>query len=613
MREYTPSMYIRRSQQKHPKTGEVYATYRLVESCRTSEGKVRQQTLLNLGSHFSIPVEDWKALAARIEEMQRGQLSLLAQDPVLEQEAQRIAKLLTSKTAQRQGSSQQKPGALADYQSVDLNSIDHHDIRKIGAEHVALSVAKQIKLMEIMDTLGFNQRQKQVALANIIGRLVHPGSELSTHRYLTTNSALDELLDTDFSDIGLQNLYQSSDRLLKHKDAIETALYQNEKQIFQFDEVITLYDLTNTYFEGRCVGNTKARYGRSKEKRTDRCLVALGLVLDSSGFPKKSKIYPGNVSEPKTLEEMLTMLQSNKEAIVVMDAGIATEDNIEWLKKNKYRFIVVSRKRNLTMPATEKRVLLKEENNNQVEAVLVTNDETSELELYCHSQAKEGKSKEMVSKSCARYEDELNKLSLGLHKKKGTKKYEKVMERLGRLKEKFSRVNPLYDINVTPDEQNKYTLAITWTRNENKASTKQAGIYCLRTNQKQLDANTLWDIYTTLTDLESAFRSLKSELGMRPIYHQKEERVDGHLFISILAYHLLHSIRYQLKAQGIHASWQTLRETLSTHCRITTTLKLENDKVVKIRKTGSPNAEQAAIYHALKINTHPAKTEKAFF
>lgn len=606
-------MYIRKSQQKHPKTGEVYATYRLVESYRTAEGKVRQQTLLNLGSHFSIPVEDWKTLAARVEELLHGQLSLLDQNQCLEHEAQRIVKLLTTRTAQRQSSSQQNLQIGADYQSVDLNSIEHHDVRTIGAEHVAVSVAKQIKLIEIMEDLGFNQRQKEVALANIIARLVHPGSELSTHRYLTTNSALDELLDTDFSDIGLQNLYQSSDRLLKHKEAIEAALYQNEKDIFQFDEMITLYDLTNTYFEGRSTGNNKAQYGRSKEKRTDCCLVALGLVLDSSGFPKKSKIYSGNVSEPKTLEEMLTMLQSNKETIVVMDAGIATKENIEWLKNNHYRFIVVSRKRNLTMPDVENRVLLKEEKNNQVEAVLVSNDETNELELYCHSQAKEEKSKEIVSKSCTRYEDELNKLSQGLHKKKGTKKYAKIMERIGRLKEKFSRVNQLYDIQVIPDEQNQQAVAITWARNEYKVHNKQAGIYCLRTNQKQLDANTIWGVYTTLTDLESAFRSLKSELGMRPVYHQKEDRVDGHLFISILAYHLLHSIRYQLKAHGIHDSWQTLRETLSTHCRITSTLKLENGKVVKIRKTASPTAEQSAIYHALKINTHPAKTEKAFF
>jgi len=606
-------MYIRKSQQKHPKTGELYSTYRLVESYRTAEGKVRQQTLLNLGSHFSIPIEDWKALAARVEEILHGQLSLLDQNQCLEHEAQRIAKLLTAKTAQRQSSSQQNLQIGADYQSVDLNSIEHHDVRTIGAEHVAVSVAKQIQLMEIMEALGFNQRQKEVALANIIGRLVHPGSELSTHRYLTANSALDELLGTDFSDIGLHNLYQSSDRLLKHKDAIEAALYQNEKEIFQFDEMITLYDLTNTYFEGRSTGNNKAQYGRSKEKRTDCCLVALGIVLDSSGFPKKSKIYSGNVSEPKTLEEMLTMLQSNKETIVVMDAGIATEENIEWLKNNHYRFIVVSRKRNLTMPDIENRVLLKEEKNNQVEAVLVSNDETNELELYCHSQAKEEKSKELVSKSCTRYEDELNKLAQGLHKKKGTKKYAKIMERIGRLKEKFSRVNQLYDIQVIPDEQSQQAVAITWVRNENKEHSKQAGIYCLRTNQKQLDANTIWVVYTTLTDLESAFRSLKSELGMRPVYHQKEDRVDGHLFISILAYHLLHSIRYQLKAHGIHDSWQTLRETLSTHCRITTTLKLENGKVVKIRKTASPNAEQSAIYHALKISTHPAKTEKAFF
>lgn len=606
-------MYIRKSQQKHPKTGEIYATYRLVESYRTAEGKVRQQTLLNLGSNYCVPVEQWKELALRITEIQNGQLNLLEIEPGLEQEALRIAKLLTKKTAKQQAHTQQSDKNTTDFQTVDINSLNHQDIRKIGAEHVALSIARQIKLPEILDSLGLNQRQKEAALANIITRLVHPGSELATHRYLTIDSALDELLDTDFTDIGLKNLYKVSDLLLKHKDFIESTLYQNEKDIFQFDELITLYDLTNTYFEGRTIQNPKAQYGRSKEKRADCCLVALGMILDASGFPKKSKIYPGNVSEPKTLEEMLGMLSHNKEAIVVMDAGIATEDNITWLKNNDYRFIVVSRKRNLSMPCGETKVVLKESKDNQVEAVLVNNEETNELELYCHSQAKEAKSKEMVSKSCERYENELNKLAQGLNKKQGTKKHEKIIERLGRLKEKYSRVNQLYDVQVTADEQKMNATSITWTRNHDQATLKQAGIYCLRTNQTCLDANTLWNIYTTLTDLESAFRSLKSELGMRPVYHQKEDRVDGHLFISILAYHLLHSIRYQLKAQGIHSSWQILREILSTHCRITSTLKLENGKVVKIRKTSSPNAQQAAIYNALKISTHPVKTEKAYF
>ena len=385
------------------------------------------------------------------------------------------------------------------------------------------------------------------------------------------------------------------------------------KNIFQFDEVITLYDLTNTYFEGRCINNGKAQYGRSKEKRADCCLVALGMILDSSGFPKKTKIYPGNVSEPKTLEDMLTLLDGSKKAVIVMDAGIATENNIQWLKSNEYQYIVVSRKRNLTMPAGQEPVILKQEKNNQVEAVLISNTENDELELYCHSEAKEGKSRELLSKSCTRFEDELTKLTQGLNKKGCTKKYEKVIEKLGRLKEKYSQVAQLYEIDVQSDTSRQLTTSITWVRCEEKAEKKQTGIYCLRTNQKDLDAQTLWNIYTTLTDLESAFRSLKTELGMRPVYHQKEERVDGHLFISILAYHLLHTIRYQLKQKQIHASWQSIREILDTHCRITSSLKLENGNIVRIRKTSKPNPQQSAIYQALNLNLIPLKTEKTLF
>jgi transposase len=605
-------MYIRKSQQKHTKTGEVYSSYRLVASYRNAEGKVRQETLFNLGSQFSIPQTEWKTLVRRIEEIQRGQCSLFSLDHCLEKEAERIAKLLIRKSSEQSSPTPVRVEHPTNYQSVDVNSLEHNDVRKIGAEHVALQAAKQIKLDEILLSLGFTQRQQEIALASIIGRLVHPGSELNTYRYLTRDSALDELLGTDFSDIGLQNLYKISDQLLKHKETIECRLYQHEKDIFQFNEIITLYDLTNTYFEGQRSQSLKKQYGRSKEKRSDCCIVSLGMVLDASGFPKKSKIYPGNVSEPKTLAEMLSMLSDNKESIVVMDAGIATEENITWLKSEGYRYIVVSRKRNLVMPPDHDAIILKESKINQVEATLVSNDETNELELYCHSQAKEAKTKMMLSKASQRYEEELKKLAQGLRKKRGTKKYEKIMERIGRLKEKYSKVGQLYEIYIESNEERTLVTEITWERNEEKASTKQAGIYCLRTNQKDLDAQTLWEVYTTLTDLESAFRSLKSELGLRPIYHQIEPRIDGHLFISIVAYHLLHTIRYQLKHQGINANWQTLREVLETHSRITSTLKLESGGIVKIRKTTSPNADQLAIYNALRIESRPAKTETAY-
>ena len=171
--------------------------------------------------------------------------------------------------------------------------------------------------------------------------MIAPGSEVSTVNYLRNNSALDEVLDTDFSNLHKNRLYKISDLLLKNQGAIESALYRKEQELFNFSEVVTLYDLTNTYFEGESLKNDNAALGHSKEKRTDCKLVTLALVLDASGFPKKSYIFKGNISEAGTLESMLNAL-SNKSPIVVMDGGIATEDNIEWLNDNDYKYLVIS-------------------------------------------------------------------------------------------------------------------------------------------------------------------------------------------------------------------------------------------------------------------------------
>lgn len=609
-------MYIRIVTQKNKNTGAVYATHRLVESYRNAQGKVRQHVLLNLGCQFDLPKDQWKLLADRIEEIRQGQQALIQLESFFEKEAQRIAKLVIQKFSETPVVEKNKKQTTkpTDYQTVNVNSIYHQHVRKIGAEYLGFHAAKQLNLDKILLDIGFNQKQIHLALGNIIGRLVRPGSELNTHRYLSEQSALDELLDTDFSNLSLNNFYQIADLIFKNKKTIEKALYQREKDLFNFEETITLYDLTNTYFEGRCLSNSKAHYGRSKEKRSDCPLVALGMVLDASGFPKKSEIFPGNVSEPKTLQQMLETLGENRNATIVMDAGIATEENLTWLRSIDRRYIVVSRKRNLVMPEDKERVITKEDKNNLVQVSLVDNTETNELELYCHSTAKEAKTKQMISKAIARYETELQKVKEGLHKKGCTKKHEKVLEKIGRLKQKYKKVGKLYDVSVIADQQNENTINITWERKEDESGySKKMGIYCLRTNQKDLDEETIWKTYTMLTELEAAFCSLKSELGFRPIYHQKENRIDAHLFISIIAYHILHTIRYQLKEKGIHSSWQTLREVMDTQCRITTTLQLKNDKTVQIRKTSSPDTNQMKIYAALDIDTHPGQTETAYF
>lgn len=595
----------------------MYATYRLVESYRNTAGKVRQQTLLHLGVGFSIDKIHWGTLVARIEAISRGQQTLIALEESLEKEAQRISKLLVKNApkvdaARATARSSEQSNPSTDYQRVDLNTVRHQHVRRVGVEHLGLSAAEQLQLPAILSSLGFNAKQVNIALGNIITRLVQPGSERATHYYLTEQSGLDELLGADFSALPLKSLYQISDQLMKHKAAIEAALYQREQNLFNLTEVVMLYDLTNTYCEGRCLANPKAQYGRSKEKRSDCPLVTLGMLLDSSGFPKRSDLFPGNASEPATLQMILTQMVHNKKPTIVMDAGIATEENLTWLKSEGYYYIVVSRKQCLVMPEAEKKTLVKSALHNQVEVCLVKNEATEELELYCHSEAKEEKTKQMLGKMESRYLMELEKCAAGLSKKQGMKKYSTVLTKLGRIKEKYKKIAQYYEVSVETDEEKTLVIVINWSK-KGIPVTKEKGIYCLRSNRCDLDAETLWKTYTMLTELEAAFRSLKSELGLRPIYHQKENRIDGHLFISTLAYHLLHTIRYQLKESGIGKSWERIRNIFSTQCRITTTFQHENGKTVEIRKTTSPDTNQRLMYEALNIKTHPGKTQKRMF
>ncbi|MCP5019596.1 MAG: IS1634 family transposase, partial [Ketobacter sp.] len=282
----------------------------------------------------------------------------------------------------------------------------------------------------------------------------------------------------------------------------------------------------------------KAKFGRSKEKRTDCPLVTLGLVLDGSGFPRKSRIFPGNVTEGDTLERMLAGLGVARGAIVVMDAGIASEDHIDWLKDNGYRYLVVSRKRKRDFDENEA-ITVKHTPAQKVRVQRRINQETGEIELYCHSEMREKKEQAIQDRFAERFEQSLQTVADGLHKKGKLKRYDKVLVRIGRLKEKYARAAQHYEIKVTPDPDSDNAKAIHWTRKE-KPNTQAThpGVYCLRTDLDDWDEKTLWNTYTMLTDLEAVFRSMKTELGMRPIYHHKEDRVSGHIFITLIAYHL---------------------------------------------------------------------------
>ena len=602
-------MFIRRTSIKSRRTGEPYYTYRLVESVRAAEG-VRQRTLLNLGRHFEVPRQQWGALAQRIEQLVSGQGDLVPVelDPRWEEAAQRYAaQVIRAKARLDEG----RAAEAADYQSVDVNSLELVRPRSVAVEHVALEVLRQVELDKKLEDLGFNGPQQAAAIATIVARMAAPGSELATHQWLQQQSALGELIDFDFTRLSLMALYRVSDQLPSHKEAVEAFLYTRERTLFEFEEVITLYDLTNTYFEGSGRANANAALGHSKEKRSDCPLVTLALVLDGSGFPKRSQVFTGNASELKTLAEMLGTLadgETSTPPTVVLDAGIASEENIAWLVEHHYCYLVVSRKRHREFEAGEA-VQIKEDGDLRIQAQRVVNADTGEVELYCHSSQREKKEQGMAELFAKRFEAALKKLASGLHTKGTVKHYPKVLERVGRLREKYPRAAQYYEITVEPDPSGGKARALHWKRTKPIDQTLP-GVYCLRTNQAQWDEATLWRTYTMLTDLEAVFRCLKSELGLRPVYHHTTDRVSGHLFISVLAYHLVHTIRYRLKACDIHLSWEGLRRELEGQVRATVELKCADGKTLHVRKASRPEPRQQRIYDALGILDRPGKTEK---
>ena len=244
-------MFIRRTTIKSRRDAQAYYTYRLVESVRTEQG-VRQRTLLNLGRHFDVPRAQWAPLAQRIEQLLSGQGELIEVplDAKWETTAQRLSALLIhSKARVKEG----QPPHAVDYQLVDLNTLDMVRPRSVSIEHVAWETARQVGLDTALEGLALTRPQRAAAIATIIGRMIAPGSELSTHAWLREHSALGELIEYDFGAMSLMQLYRVSDLLWKHKEALEHLLYTRERSLFDLDEVITLYDLTNTYFEGNAL------------------------------------------------------------------------------------------------------------------------------------------------------------------------------------------------------------------------------------------------------------------------------------------------------------------------------------------------------------------------
>jgi len=605
-------MYIRKARKTDKTTGKSYIYYQLVEAYRTPKGP-RQRVLLNLGK-LNLDDRERKQLANRIEELITGQRTFIETPEEIERLARRFASKLRKEITRKEDKEIKKEEQH--WETVDINSIKTSEVRTIGGELIGLWAYDKLGLSDILMELGFSEKEITRAKVLILGKLINPGSELDIYNWFQKTSGLNELMGIKETEISLYSLYRVSDKLETHKDEIEKALVQRARKLFGPGEKLILYDLTNTYFEGSLKGSDLARHGNSKEKRYDSPIVTVGLVLDEQGFPKTSRIFAGNVGEPSTLSKILddlllnppTQLKLFQEQMptVVIDAGIVSKKNLDLIKSKRLNYISVDRQRVKELPDGEPEVI-HQKDGVIIKAIKV--DKTDEVLLYCISEGRAKKEQSIKERFKARFEKELDKIKASLGKKGGVKRYEKDIERIGRLKERYSRVAHFYDISVR--QENGKAVEITWKIKEpDQMETAFSGSYCIRTSRKDLSEKELWSIYHMLSTVEASFRSLKSDLSIRPIYHRIDKRIKGHIFTTILAYHLLCVIQKSLHTQKIYYSWKKIRKFMRSHVRLTTTMTSNTNKTIYLRIASQPEEFHMDIYNALGISLSPLKRIK---
>jgi transposase len=522
---------------------------------------------------------------------------------------------------------------------VDLGSVGLRDVRSLGKELVATSFYERLGINEAL--VGLSQKEQALAKAVICARLIAPGSDLGTHRYLRDTSGLGELIEAtsgiDVTSFGKDAIYEVTDTIYEHKDAIEAHLARSTQRLYPGGRLL-LFDLTNVYLKGRALGNELASYGHSKKERNDCALISLALLVDDRGFPIYSHIYVGNQSEPATLSDVLDTLDAHSKGtlfadahpMVVMDRGIATEANIALLVERNYPYLVITRgdrakvhvdafkaEMDTFTPIDKadgtqvwvKTLTTRDENADPVSADAAVTDsvdsastDAAVTEIAVISLTRAAKERSIDEQRTKRYLDYLTRLGNAITA--GTYRVPKTVERrIGTLANKHRQVAKYYEVSVVLDADGKAASLSYGPKPEAIKNTEALyGAYVIETNKEGLSKEEIWHLYMTLTRVEEAFRALKCDLGLRPLYHQLARRTCAHLFISVLAYHLYGAIAYELTTKTDTRRPSTILARLATHVRATVTLTDKERKVHHLRVSTTPDPEQRQIFDSLGIS-----------
>jgi transposase len=571
----------------------------LIESYRNSESQPRQRVIASLGD-AELPEDEKRAIAKAVESALRGQSDWLEVEELSQDAASWVAKILQL-ARKSKGANTVVEATTVD--GVLLDEIQTQNVVQLGPQLVAMKAWESLALSSLLEDLGMNASSIATAQLMVSNRLIEPLSEWALIEW-SQRTAFPELLGLRLTKTAKDRLYRTGDQLLAQRKKIESTLREQQRDLFSLQRSVILYDVTNTHFEGTGSKNPKARHGKNKQKRNDCPQVAIGMAFDEHGLPLAHEVFEGNVADTVTLVTILDRLEIKDEAlkpVVILDAGFASKANLNLLKQRGYSYLI-----NITRSSRSKYAQAfeqedfealpgrTEQTQVQVKKIEDPDDADSQLVL-CRSAQRRLKEVAMLSKAEERFLEDLQALTTRIAKGRLVDPG-KIQRKIGALQKKHPRVHRYYSIE----------FAHGALRSQRKdAQMEQAlglcGDYVLKTD-KQLDADQLWQLYMTLLKAERGFKMLKSSLGLRPNYHQLEERVDAHIFISVLAYHLLTWIQHQLQSCGDTREWKTIRRLLSTHSLVSTILPLNDGTIMQVRKPSVPDPEQARVFQQLGID-----------
>jgi len=574
-------MYLRRHS-KNVDTEE-YGYWSLVESVRTARGP-RQRIVATIGKLPGLDKEErvgWEEISRILTGQPKPQDSLFkkAEDP-------------------------------PSWATVDISRVSVERLRSFGDVYLALL---------LWHHLGFTDFCKEqmpegkeaipwsvMACILSVARFCAPSSELQIAESWYGKTALDDLLGVPDDSVNDDRLYRALDALLPHKDALCKHLQNRYGELFGESFDFLLYDITSTYFEGTALGNPQAQRGYSRDSRPDCPQVCIGLVTSKEGLPLAFEVFDGNRADVTTTEEMVLIMENKygkANRIWVMDRGMVSEENIDFMKERGAKYIVGTPKAMLRK--FEQELLSKEweEVHSGVEVKLCTCPEGGdETFVLCRSEGRKEKETAILNRFVVRLEAGLNKLKEQAEQGK-LRDRQKAERRIGRLLERNSRAASLFDITVTETAIGKnIRLAVKIIKNEDRYqwALQSGGNYILRTNWKEADPKTIWKRYIQLTEVEDSFRTEKHDLGMRPIYHRKQDRTQAHILVCFLALAMWRTLQQWMKASGLGKAPRKLIEEMRELRSLDVVLPAR-DKTIRLRVVSTPSKELKVLLQRLKI------------